>query len=69
MPRKPIPCPVCGNVPVMVEKYEYVYLIGNFYQCKIKCLSCGNAVIRTSDESAEHARRAAVETWNQEGKK
>lgn len=70
MPRKPIPCPVCGSEPVMVGKtFEHVYLIGDFYQCKIKCPSCGNTVIRTSDESAEHARRAAVETWNQEGRR
>ena len=68
--KRPIPCPVCGSEPEMEEKiYEHVYLIGDFYQCKIKYPACGNTVIRTSDESAGHARHAAVETWNQEGRR
>lgn len=65
------PCPGCLSIDLEITEktYEHVYLIGDFYQCKIKCPSCGNTVIRTTDESAEHARRAAVETWNQEGRR
>lgn len=50
--ERPIPCPVCGNKPEMEEKtYEHVYLIGDFYQCKIKCPACGHTVIRTSEKA------------------
>lgn len=67
--RNPNPCPECRCEDVMVEekRHESVILIGDLYQCKIKCTACGEMVSRISDESAEHARRAAVEAWNREG--
>lgn len=66
------PCPSCHYPsPEMIEReYENALagpIVGcNLYQCTIRCTACGYRIPRISDESAEHARHAAVESWNKE---
>ena len=60
------PCHFCmsDNIAVDDDEHSDIILIMTEYRTQIECRECGATITRYSDESMEHAHRAAVEAWN-----
>lgn len=62
--NKPKPCPFCMSDNIRVLSVPGRDEYDPAYYTSVRCSDCGAGIIRESDESAEHAFRAAVEAWN-----
>ena len=57
-------CPFCKSDDVRERNYPPYEEMGDPYFAIVQCNECKACIIRESDESPEHAHRAAVEAWN-----
>ena len=63
--NKPKPCPFCMSDSLRVGEGEYrIFADQLMYKSYIVCSECKAMIMRASDESLEHARKAAFEAWN-----
>ena len=59
------PCPFCMSDSLRVGDGESrIFADQLVYKSYIVCSECKAMILRTSDESTEHARKAAFEAWN-----